>query len=101
MLDKAEQRSKALGISSAPKAPLTESNNPQPVKHQHRPTNRTPKKDNSAGSAVARADKRNSPNHKISQRVSDRGLSVETKENTDLSVEINITTGPNVQVSWC
>lgn len=112
MLEKAEQRSKALGISSAPKTPLSERNTDDDVpaaattttaaKHQSRTSNKTPKKDgtlNGSGGAVARFDKRRqSPGQKMAQRVSDRSVSVDSKENADLSVEINITTGPNVQV---
>lgn len=107
MLEKAEQRSKALCISSAPKTPLAERNteNDAPAvvtatttaKHQSRASNKTPKKDgtlNGGSGSIARFDKhRQSPG----QRVSDRNVSVDSKEN-DLSVEINITTGPNVQV---
>lgn len=50
------------------------------------------------------ADRKPTPsptsNNKIVARTSDRSFNIDSKENVDLALEINITTGPNVQVNF-
>lgn len=105
ILENVEKRSKALGISNISKIPLTESNvekqqqqKPQRQQQQHSLKQKTesPKRTKTS-SIVCRTDK--SPNNKIVQRTSDHNISIDSKENVDLALEINITTGPNVQVT--
>lgn len=96
MLDKAEQRNKALGLSTA-KMPLAERNvtDVAEVPQKQHTYNKTPKKESTG--AVARA----SPKQKLRKRSTERSNhTVDAKDNADLSVEINITTGPNVQVGF-
>lgn len=96
MFDKAEQKNKTLGLST-PHTPLKERNTGVVVDgpHKQQAGKKTPKKDGvSTAGAVVRA----SPKQKLARRSTERSQSAESKENADLSVEINITTGPNVQV---
>lgn len=97
MLEKVEKRNKMMGISNSP---LRERNaeSTTPTTHNSRGSVRTPRKEALAAGALMRKDTLSSPKNKVAQRVSDRKLPVDAKENSDLSVEINITTGPNVQV---
>lgn len=96
MLELAEERSKTLGISSTNKFPLTEYNQEASVN--------TMKNQNSAKNSPSPTKKcsvvRKESNAVMSKNTPQRvSSSNDTKENVDVALEINITTGPNVQVS--
>lgn len=101
MLERTEQRSKALGISNASKYPLAEFNqaastttntrNKQQTSPRKTPTKR------STG-AISKSDSLSSKSP--SKHQVHRVVTGETKENCDLAFEINITTGANVQVIY-
>ncbi|XP_037051625.1 anillin [Bradysia coprophila] len=93
MLELAEERSKTLGISSTNKFPLTEYNQEASVntmKNQN-----SPKKSPSPTKKYSVVRKESNMSKNSSQRMSSPN---DTKENVDVALEINITTGPNVQV---
>lgn len=107
MLERAEQRSKTLGITSTSKFPLTEYNQDNSklsgtgTSHRQQSSPRkssTPTKRASAtqNTLTHRSDTTTTTPKKGQQL---HRVSAETKENVDLALEINITTGPNVQVS--
>lgn len=95
MLELAEERSKTLGISSTNKFPLAEYNQEASVntmKNQN-----SPKKSPSPTKKCSVVRKES--NSVMSKNPSQRMSSNDAKENVDVALEINITTGPNVQVS--
>lgn len=108
MLERAEQRSKALGITNKAKIPLTEYNQEMITPHKtvttSSPTKKTPsptkrsiiprETPQSPSSTSARKQIHRTGSNSIHVSSSTK----ESKENCDLAVEINITTGPNVQV---
>lgn len=94
MLELAEQRSKALGMTSTNKFPLTEYN--EGTSFNTAKNKNSPKK--SPSPTKKNSIMRKESNSTMSN-ASQRTLSVDAKENVDLALEINITTGPNVQVS--
>ncbi|KAJ6649350.1 Anillin [Pseudolycoriella hygida] len=88
MLELAEQRSKALGMTSTNKFPLAEYN-------QEESANSSPKKSSSPTKSYTVVHKDSNSMVKCTPQ---RKSSAESKENVDVALEINITTGPNVQV---
>lgn len=113
-LESAQNRSKKLGISNMSKVPLTESN-----------AMVTPMRQNSTKAKLSKGGASPSPKRQSSTKAQSRipvspgnravvsastsnanpmaierkgAVSIDAKENVDLALEINITTGPNVQV---
>lgn len=99
MLERAEQRSKALGITNKSKFPLTEYNQ-EPAITPHKTITSPLKKTPSPTKQTTTIDETPSSSAKkqIHRTGSVQVSTKESKENCDLAVEINITTGPNVQV---
>lgn len=95
MLDLAEQRSKALGMTSTNKFPLAEYN--QEASSSTTKNQNSPKKSTSPTKCSVL---RKESNSLMSKNTSQRMSSADAKENVDVALEINITTGPNVQVSF-
>lgn len=95
MLDLAEQRSKALGMTSTNKFPLAEYN--QETSSSTVKSQTSPKK---SASPTKCSVLRKESNSLMSKNTSQRMSSADAKENVDVALEINITTGPNVQVSF-
>lgn len=95
MLELAEQRSKALGMTSTNKFPLAEYN--QEASLNTMKSQSSPKKSPSPTKkcSVIRKESNTSNMKSTPQRMS----SADAKENVDVALEINITTGPNVQVN--
>lgn len=95
MLELAEQRSKALGMTSTNKFPLAEYN--QEASLNTMKSQSSPKKSPSPTkkSSVLRKESNSLMSKNTPQR-----MSADAKENVDVALEINITTGPNVQVSF-
>lgn len=97
MLERAEQRSKNLGITSAQKLPLTEANNDQPS------TSASMKRQNNTQQRKSTSpQKKNTLTMTRNVMPAKRNVSEqdESKENCDVALEINITAGHNVQVSF-
>lgn len=109
MLERAEQRSKALGISSTSKFPLSQYNQDNTTTSAAT----SPSKKLASSSSPTKSSFSVSPSKKsynkdgtlskmsttkIVKNITERQNSSDSKENVDLAVEINITTGPNVQV---
>lgn len=108
MLERAEQRSKALGISSTSKFPLSQYNQDATTTN----ASTSPKKSTSSSPtkssfSITTPSKKSinkdgtlskTSTTKIVKNITERQNSSDSKENVDLAVEINITTGPNVQV---
>lgn len=104
-LENAQNRSKKLGISNMSKVPLTESNakatpsRQQSVKAKNSPKRRQSTERNiSSPSTKNRAVALRTVNNSVSDNMNT--LNIDAKENVDLALEINITTGPNVQVMF-
>lgn len=95
MLDLAEQRSKALGMTSTNKFPLAEYN--QEASLNNTKNQSSPKKSPSPTKKCSVLRKES--NSLMSKNTPQRMSSADAKENVDVALEINITTGPNVQVS--
>lgn len=103
MLERAEQRSKALGITNKTKTPFADSNSDlsylsqstHSLKSQASPPKKTPSP--SKRTTNVQTAQCGNENIKISTSTSPRKRSSDTKENVD--IEINITTGSNVQVN--
>lgn len=109
MLERAEQRSKALGISSTSKFPLSQYNQDATTTTN---ASTSPKKSTSSSPtkssfSITTPSKKSinkdgtlskTSTTKIVKNITERQNSSDSKENVDLAVEINITTGPNVQV---
>lgn len=108
-LESAQNRSKKLGISSMTKVPLSESN------FMCTPTRQSSTKSKTSSASPRRrtsSDRKpsfTSPSASKSRAVALRTVNssvgetknasnIDAKENVDLALEINITTGPNVQV---
>lgn len=94
MLELAEQRSKALGMTSTNKFPLAEYNQEaslSTIKNQN-----SPKK---SPSPTKKCSVLRKESNSIMSKNTPRMSSSDAKENVDVALEINITTGPNVQVS--
>lgn len=106
MLDRAEQRSKVLGISSASKIPLSEYNqesiNTSSISPSKKSISSSPTKTSfsSPSKKIINRDgtMTRTTNTKIVKNITEREDVNDSKENVDLAVEINITTGPNIQV---
>lgn len=100
ILENVQKRSKTLGISNISNVPLTES----------KQTKTTPTKSKAAtknAQSLSSLRRRSTENKQLQPIASsnqvaacstERSVTFETKENVDLALEINITTGPNVQV---
>lgn len=104
-MENAQNRSKKLGISNMSKVPLTESNakatpsRQQSVKAKNSPKRRQSTERNiSSPSTKNRAVALRTVNNSVSDTMNT--LNIDAKENVDLALEINITTGPNVQVMF-
>lgn len=96
LLERAEKRSKALGITSTSKFPLQESNN---VEQGNNRTGRSPTKTPKKTSSTSTTTRTHNSTTKITKNVTEREHNgAESKENVDLAVEINITSAPNIQV---
>lgn len=99
MLELAEQRSKDLGMSSTNKFPLAESNQEASLNAMKNQNSRKNSPSPTKKSSVGRSGSSNSLSKNSStQRITS---SIDAKENVDVALEINITTGPNVQVISC
>lgn len=108
MLERAEQRSKALGITNKAKIPLTEYNQEPITPHKTVTSTTTKKTPSPTKRTTINKDTQQSPSpssSSLAKKQIHRSGSIhvssttkESKENVDLAVEINITTGPNVQV---
>lgn len=96
MLELAEQRSKALGMTSTNKFPLTEYN--QEASSNTVKSQSSPKKSPSPSKKCSVLRKES--NSTMSKQTPQRMSSADAKENVDVALEINITTGPNVQVNF-
>lgn len=95
MLELAEQRSKELGMTSTNKFPLAEYNQEaslNSIKNKNSPTK-------SPSPTKKYSVVRKESNSLMSKNTAQRTASADAKENVDVALEINITTGPNVQVS--
>lgn len=96
ILEGVEKRSKTLGISNMSKLPLAEYNDV---------VESTPKavtKSVSRRRSSERKQSNDTAHHLVTARTtSDQttAFNIDAKENCDLALEINITTGPNVQVN--
>lgn len=106
IMEAAQNRSKKLGISSMSKTPLTESNaKASQSKQQQAKAKNSPKRRPSAErtssfpspSTKSRAVALRTVNNSVAE--TRNTFSIDAKENVDLALEINITTGPNVQVT--
>lgn len=101
-MERAEQRSKALGITSTSKFPLTDYNqdNSKLSGTTTRKQQSSPRKSSTPtkrSTATQNTLNRSDATPRKGQNV--HRVSAETKENVDLALEINIKTGPNVQVN--
>lgn len=98
MLERTEQRSKALGISNAAKYPLAEFNQATTTTNTRGNQQTSPRKTPTKRSTgtISKSDSLSSKSP--SKHQVHRVVTGETKENCDLAFEINITTGANVQV---
>lgn len=103
-LQSAENRSKKLGISNMSKLPLTESNvKATPLRQNSMKSNvGSPKRSKSTDKKSSMVSPSPSKNGRLALRTfpTEREVSIDAKENADLALEINITTGPNVQVKF-
>lgn len=114
-LENAQNRSKKLGISNMSKVPLTPSNSNKATPSRQAsmksrtasPKTRmsTDKKYSTGGGAPSPSVKTRAlavhtatSNGTSMEAERMKSVSIDTKENVDLAVEINITTGSNVQV---
>lgn len=101
-MEDAQNRSKKLGISSMSKVPLAESNakatpsRQQSIKAKNSPNRRPSTERPTSTSTKSRAVALRTVNNTVTE--STNTLNFDAKENVDLALEINITTGPNVQV---
>lgn len=107
-MESAQNRSKKLGISDMSKVPLTENNiKATPSRQQStksKTTSASPRRRTSTDrkplttspSVKNRAVALRTVNNSIAE--SKNALNIDAKENVDVALEINITTGPNVQV---
>lgn len=99
MLEKAEQRSRALGISNASKFPLSECSVPTAAAPEVAPRSRSPGVQSSASGSgkVVVLDKamlEASPSKPL------RHYAAVNKENMEMGIEINITTDKPIGVSF-
>lgn len=108
-LESAQNRSKKLGISSMSKVPLSESNVMCTPTRQCSTKSKTSSASPRRRTSTDRKPSFTSPSASKSRAVALRtvnnsagetknALNIDAKENVDLALEINITTGPNVQV---
>lgn len=110
-MENAQNRSKKLGLANGNlKVPLTENNVNETPTRQNSTKSRTvsasPKRrqstDRKAASSVTSPSVKNRAvalrTVNSSLKESKSALNIDAKENCDLALEINITTGPNVQV---
>lgn len=97
-MQNAEQRSKKLGISSMSKIPLTENNTKATPSRQN--STKSPKRSasNTLQSTTPSSARKVAVRKNSSAIDRANEVNIESKENADLALEINITTGPNVQV---
>ncbi|XP_055620837.1 anillin-like isoform X2 [Toxorhynchites rutilus septentrionalis] len=109
ILDRAEKRAAALGITSTSKFPLSEYNcdntagtasaNPKsPGKKSATTYSKTPKKNTNTAVNVGRSPSRVTSSSGSTKIETQRKQSSESGKDVDVAVEINITTGTNVQV---
>lgn len=104
MLDRAEQRSKQLGIANTQKNPLTEVNQEpvsQPPSGGVAAVKRQNTRRKSASSPQKQKNTLTMTRRTPSKRTANNGAeneNEEAKENLDVALEINITAGHNVQV---
>lgn len=107
-MENAQNRSKKLGISDMSKVPLTESNVKATTSRQKSTKSKTasPQRCQSTDRMTSIASpsvKNRAVQLRTTNNLSDetkKSFNIDAKENVDLALEINITTGPNVQVMF-